>query len=163
MRRVGRLLLIPLDALIVLLILIDEVARPLYRPLLRWAASLQFFRRLEAWVAARHRFTILILLAVPFAIAEPLKVVALVWIGRGAVASGVVTLALAYLASFVLVERVFSAGRDKLLTIRWFACLLDIVLALRAALFAWARQTAAWRAVERVREVVRRFIRTSRL
>ena len=151
MRRfLTRLLLLPVEAILVFFMVLDGLARPLYRPLIRWVASWRLFARLEVWVAARHRATILVLLAVPLVIVEPMKVVALFWIGRGAVVSGTAALALAYLAGFVLVERVYSAGRDKLLTFGWLAKLM----ALRAATVAWIRQTAAWRAVTETRRVV---------
>lgn len=155
-KRIARLLLLPLEALLTLLIVLDELARPLYRPLLRWVATWRLMHRLEAWVAARHRFTILVLLAIPFAIVEPLKVLALLWIGRGAVVPGGILLAFAYLAGFVLVERVYSAGRDKLLTIGWFAWLMGVVTGVREAVSAWARQTAVWRLAARIRARLKR-------
>jgi hypothetical protein len=153
---IARLLRLPLEVLLTVLIVLDELARPLYRPLLRWVATWRLMRRLEAWVAARHRFTILVLLAIPFAIVEPLKVLALLWIGRGALVPGGITLALAYLAGFVLVERVYSAGRDKLLTIGWFAWLMAIVAGVREAVSAWARQTAVWQFAARIRARLKR-------
>lgn len=154
--RIARLLLLPLEALLTVLIILDELARPLYRPLLRWVATWRLMQRMEAWIAARHRFTILVLLAIPYAIVEPLKLVALFWIGRGAVVTGVVALGFAHLVGFVLVERVYSAGRDKLLTIRWFARLMALVVWLRDAVLEWARRTAIWKLAARLRRRLRR-------
>lgn len=159
----ARILRFPLEVVLTVLILLDEAARPVYRPLIRWLASRQFARAFERWVAAQHRFVILLLLAVPFAIAEPLKIVALVWIGRGAVKIGVVTLVIAYLVSFVIVERTYSAGRDKLLTIGWLAYVMGLVTAVRARLTAWVKGTALWRAASRARaDIVALFHRLRR-
>lgn len=149
-RSATRLLLLPVEALLVFFMVLDGLARPLYRPLIRWVASWRLFARFEAWVAARHRLTILALLAVPLLVVEPMKVVALVWIGRGAVVSGTLALALAYLVGFVLVERVYRAGEAKLLTFGWLAKLMEV----RAATVAWIKQTAAWKAVAETRRAV---------
>ena len=154
MSRLACLLLLPFEAVMVVFIVLDEIARPLYRPLLRWTASLRLMHHLERWVAARHRLTILVLLAIPFIIVEPLKIVALLWIGRGAFISGIVLLALAYLAGFVFVERIYSAGKPKLLTIRWFAWAVGLLTSIRTALLDWTRQTAIWKAARRARATV---------
>jgi hypothetical protein len=103
------------------IILIDSVARPAYRPVLEWAKRLDFFRKAEEWVAGLPRAAILLLFAVPFAIAEPAKVLALLWIAKGFLVSGLILLALSYLATFLLVERIYHAGKHKLLTYGWFA------------------------------------------
>lgn len=143
--RLVRLLRLPFEVVLALVVVLDELARPFYRPLLRWVATWRLMNWLETWVAARHRFTILVLLAIPFAIVEPLKLQSLVWIARGSVVSGSISLALAYLAGFVLVERIYSAGYPKLMTIGWFARLMRIVVAVREAVLQWVRQTAVWR------------------
>ncbi len=150
-----RLLRLPLDILLTLLVLIDEAARPLYRPLQRWVASLRVMQRFEHWVAGLPRLAILILLAIPFCFAEPLKFVALFWMAEGHARTGLVTLVLAYLASFVIVERIYRAGEAKLMTYSWFAFVMERLIAIRATLIAWARATAIFRLVERARQRVR--------
>ena len=65
------------------------------------------------------------------AVAEPLKIVGLVMIGRGQVALGGLVLALAYLASFLIVERIYHAGRDKLLSYGWLAWTMGHLVRLR--------------------------------
>ncbi|HEY9214310.1 MAG TPA: hypothetical protein VIQ29_15855 [Ancylobacter sp.] len=155
MSRLIRILLLPIEAVMVVFIVLDEIARPLYRPLLRWVASLRLMHRMENWVAARHRLTILVLLAIPFIIVEPLKIVGLFWIGRGALIPGGVILALAHLAGFVIVERIYSAGKPKLLTIGWFAWAIGLLVTVRTALIERARQTAIWRTVTRAKAAVK--------
>lgn len=140
-------------------ILLDELARPLYRPLSRWIASLRLVARMEAAIARMPRLAVLLLLALPLAIAEPLKLVGLVLIGRGQVVFGGIVLALAYLASFLIVERIYHAGRDQLLSYGWLAWTMRHLSRLRAALLDWIRASAAWRFVQERREAVRRWWR----
>ena len=154
-----RLLRLPLDILLTLLVLLDEAVRPLYRPLLRWVAGLRLMQGFERWVAGLPRPVIIILLAIPFGIAEPLKFVALYWMAEGHARTGLVTLVLAYLASFILVERIYRAGAAKLMSYAWFAFLMSRLIAIRTALLAWARSTAVFRIAQNVRENVRRRVR----
>lgn len=151
-----RLLRLPLEVVLALLVLIDEVARPFYRPLLRWVAGLRIMQRFERWVAGLPRLAILILLAIPFAIAEPLKFVALFWMAEGHARTGLVTLVLAYLASFVIVERIYTAGEAKLMSYGWFAFLVARLIAVRSALLALVRASALYRWTVRLRERLRR-------
>ncbi|MFD2032684.1 hypothetical protein ACFSKM_25050 [Ancylobacter dichloromethanicus] len=66
-----------------LLILLDELARPVYRPLVARIAALRVVHAFERWVAARSVWTILALLVIPYATVEPLKFVGLIWIAGG--------------------------------------------------------------------------------
>lgn len=127
-----------------IILMVDAVARPLYRPLLNWFASLTVMHRFEAWIATLPRFLILVFFAVPFIVAEPLKVFAVYLIAIGMVVSGIVLMALAYLVSFLIVERIYHAGRDKLLTYAWFKWGIDRVVFVRNLLLA-ARDAAMLR------------------
>ncbi len=157
--RLLRLLLVPVDLIVGLVIVLDELARPLYRPLLAWLGSFRVVARVEAAIARLPPYGVLALLAVPFAVAEPMKLVALVLLARGAWFSGIALMALGHLTSFVLVERVYHAGRGQLLTIGWFArCMawLDrirqLVVGRIKASATWRRATALGRAIrERAR------------
>ena len=122
-----KLIAYPIKAVIFCLSLIDLAFKPIYRPIVRALMSLTIFAHIERQIAALPRLAILILLAVPFAIAEPMKVAALVIMAKGAVLVGLVVLAVAYLANFLIVERIYHAGRDKLLTYRWLAWIMRYV------------------------------------
>lgn len=131
---------LPVRAVFTLVILISEIVRPLYRPLVGWISTFAFVVRFSDFVAALPRFMILVLFVVPFAIAEPLKIFALILIARGAFVPGLVIIVVAYLVSFVLVERIFHAGREKLLTYGWLKWIFDRIEPVRAA-FAETRKT----------------------
>ena len=138
-----RIAVLLFEALAAIILLIDALARPLYRPLVDWVASFRFIERMEQAIAPLPRLVILILFGVPFAIAEPLKLVALVIIAHGHIIFGVVVLILAYLATFLIVERIYHAGRDKLLTYRWFAWFMAHVIHVRNMLGAFRRRVMA--------------------
>lgn len=145
-----------------LLILLDEIVRPLYQPLARWVSRRRFVAQAEAAIARMPRFAILLTLAVPFAIAEPLKLIGLLLLADGRFWTGAILLGFAHLASFLIVERIYHAGREKLLTYAWLAWIMGIVVALRERLLAWLRASAVYAAAVQARDAVRRWWRESR-
>ena len=130
-RSAWQILLLPLRFVIAILVIISEIARPLYRPFVNWFSALSIVVHFGEFVGSLPRAAILVLFIVPLAIAEPLKIYALFVIARGHVIPGLVIVALAYLMSFFLVERLFHAGREKLLTYGWLRWIMDRVLAVR--------------------------------
>ena len=124
-------LLLPLRIVVAALVVISEIARPLYHPFVTWVSSLSFVIHIGDRVASLPRLAILILFVVPFAIAEPLKIYALFVIAKGHWMLGVAIIVFAYLMSFLLVERIFHAGREKLLSYGWLRWIMDRVEAVR--------------------------------
>ena len=139
-----RLLLLPAKAVVILYVVLDGIITPVVRPLLGWVARLRFVIRLQDIVAALPPYAILVLLAIPFAFAEPAKIYALYLMTEGQFATGLVTISMAYLVSLLVVERIYHAGRAKLKTIPWFAKLMDWLTGIRDRLLAWARATRIW-------------------
>jgi len=139
-----RLFLFPAKAVVVLYVVLDGIVTPVVRPLLGWVARLQFVIRLQDIIAALPPYAILVLLAIPFAVAEPAKIYALYLMTEGQFATGLGTISMAYLVSLLVVERIYHSGRAKLKTIPWFAKLMDWLTGIRDRLLAWARTTRIW-------------------
>ncbi|PZP52997.1 MAG: hypothetical protein DI595_05065 [Agrobacterium fabrum] len=121
------ILVFPIRAIIVFVLVLDGIFRPLYRPVITAISGLTFIKRLENRIARLPRLAILLCLAVPFAIAEPMKIVGLVLIAHGAFKSGLALTILAHLSTFLIVERIYHAGREKLLTYGWLAWIMRYV------------------------------------
>lgn len=158
----ARGLLALLRAAITVFVILDEFLRPLYRPLLRRLAELRIMRRLEETVAALPRPLVLLALAIPFAIAEPLKLFGLLLFARGQFWAGLIVTAFAHLMSFVFVERIYHAGREKLLSYRWFAWIMGQIVRVRDHVLGWVRATSAYGLAMRTRDAVRHWWRTTR-
>lgn len=122
-----QMLLFPIRLIVAVLVVISEIARPFYRPFVRWLSALSFIVQFSDFVASLPRGVILVFFAIPFAVAEPLKIYALVLMTRGHLVLGVLITLIAHLMSFVLVERIFHAGRKKLLTYAWMSWIMDRV------------------------------------
>lgn len=122
-----------------IIIVVDELVRPLYTPLVRWVAALALVRRFEQWVSGLPPLAILALIGVPYAVVEPVKFLAMLHIANGHVRTGTVVLLLAHLVSFVVIERVYAAGRSQLMTLPAAAFVITTAAAVRDRLAAWLR------------------------
>ena len=150
-----RLFLLAAKAVVVLYVVLDGIVTPLVRPLLLWVARLRFVIRLQDIVAALPPYAILVLLAIPFAVAEPAKIYALYLMAEGYFTTGLVTMSMAYLVSLLIVERIYHAGQAKLKMIVWFAKLMAWLTGIRDRLLAWARATRVWAFSVRVKRKAR--------
>ena len=139
-----RLFLLAARAVVVLYVVLDGIVAPVFRPLIRWVARLWLVIRLQDIVAALPPYAILVLLAVPFAIAAAAKIYALYLMAEGYFTTGLVTMSMAYLVSLLIVERIYHAGQAKLKMIVWFAKLMAWLTGIRDRLLAWARATRVW-------------------
>ena len=81
-----------------------------------------------------------LLLGLPTATVEPLKLAAVALAGKGHWITGTVVIAACYAFSFLVVERLFVIVKPKLLEISWFAKLWNGFVAVR---------TGAWKALRR--------------
>jgi len=92
-------------------------------------------------------------------VVEPLKVLALLWIAKGWLKAGILLLVLAYLVSFLDVDRIYHAGRESLLSIGWFAAVMAWLVALRETVLAPIRRSATYKAVVRAWRRIGSFLR----
>jgi hypothetical protein len=130
-----------LSVIAAILIILDEVARPVFQPISRAFGRLRLVTAFEGLIGALPAYGVLACLLVPFAIVEPLKVIALFWIGEGRMVLGIAMLVGAYLASFLVVDRIYHAGRERLLSIGWFAAIMERLAAIRDAVIEPIRRS----------------------
>ena len=120
-RRLRRALLLPLLVLAAIVVLFEELFWDQLQGLVARIARWSPIARLEGWVAGRDRWTLLLLFAVPVVALFPVKLAALWLMGSGHVLGGLGVLAGAKVAGTAYAARLFVIGREKLLSIRWFA------------------------------------------
>ena len=131
--------------------LVDAVFITVARPVANWIASHLVFRRLRVWIRSLSPYASLALFSVPVMILEPVKPLAAYLAATGQWLVGGVTLIVGELLKLVLVERLFSLTRDKLMTIRAFAWAYGKFQDMKA----WLEATEAWRAMQRMSRLVR--------
>jgi apolipoprotein N-acyltransferase len=131
--------------------LIDAVFMTVARPVANWIASHVMFRRLRAWIRSLSPYASLALFSVPVMILEPVKPLAAYLAATGQWLVSAVTLIVGELLKLVLVERLFSLTRDKLMTIPAFAFAYGKFQDMKA----WLEATEAWRAMRRLSRMAR--------
>jgi hypothetical protein len=153
LRRSAGLLLWPFVAGYMLL---NELLLPALRPLIAAFARLPLFGRLRDWLLTIPPYPAMLLFAIPFAIIEPLKLLALYWIAIGHVVTGTAVTILLHGLSILSTERLFAVLKPTFLKIPWFAALWARITAIRDRLLAWVRETRAWAHLGRLRDQIRK-------
>ena len=93
----------------------------------------------------------LVVVGLPVACVELLKLAAVFVLGDGHWITGTVVMILAYALSLFLVERLFAIAKPKLLTLPWFAAIWKWFVALRGKTWRWIRTRWTFMS-ERLRE-----------
>jgi len=145
-----------------LYVVADGFVAPVFRPVMRWLSRLALVQRLERWIASLPPYVILVLLVVPFAIAELAKAFAVFLMGTGHFKMGFTIFVGAYIVSILVCERTFNAGRAQLMTIGWFAVLFSWVMAYKERILAWFRTTEAWQLALEFKQNARAALRSAR-
>lgn len=124
-------------------VLLREFAAWAGGPIWRLLSRIQLLKRLSNWVAGLPRWGVLLALAAPLVVAEPLKVAGLYALAIGQVFWGVALQGVGHGLSLLLVERIIDAGRLQLMSYRWFAIGYGWFERIRAAALAWPPVVAA--------------------
>jgi hypothetical protein len=106
---------------------------------IRRRRGMTFLARTRRQAQRMSPYLSLVLLLVPVALVEPLKLAALIFAGKGHWMTGTAVLLGAYAASLFFVERLFRMVKPKLMTLNWFATLWTWFTTLRDKAFTWAR------------------------
>ena len=144
---------------VVLWAILDTLLFPLFRPLIGWLSSLRLFETVGGLIGRSPPYLVLLMLAVPFVVLEPLKVFALYWIAVGHVIQGTILLIFAHALSILTLDRIYHAGKGQLDKIGWFARLMGWVVGLRDWAFGWVKHTAAWQSAANMLAATRLWFR----
>ncbi|MGO4571331.1 hypothetical protein [Microvirga sp. 2TAF3] len=142
-------------ALAVCVVVVDDVFRAFVIPAVGALARLPFIRWIEAGIAHLPPHVILMLFLIPLAIIEPFKLYGLYLFSLGHFGAGLLTFFVAKVVGLGLAERLFAIGREKLLSIGWFAWCFAKIVAIRDFVHGWLQRTWAWQQARRVVGAVR--------
>ena len=134
--------------------LVDAVFMTLSKPVSNWIAKHLELRKLRAWIRSLRPYPSLALFSVPVVILEPIKPVAAYLAATGQILSGALTLIIGEVLKLVLVERLFSLTRDKLMKIPAFAWAHTKFRQARA----WIEATEAWRTMRSLSNAARDYL-----
>ena len=134
--------------------LVDAVFMSVARPISNWIANHVVLKRLGAWIRSLPPYPSLALFSVPVILLEPVKPVAAYLAATGQMLGSALTLIIGELLKLVLVERLFSLTRDKLMKIPKFAWAYGKFRQAKA----WLEATQAWQTMRSLRRAARDYV-----
>jgi uncharacterized membrane protein len=136
--------------------LVDAMFLTVAKPLANWIAEHWITESLRIRIVSLSPYPTLALFALPLLVLEPVKPMAAYSIGTGHIITGLIILIVGEILKLVLVERLFSISRDKLMSIRAFAWAYFKYCAAKDSLTSME----AWRVVRRWSVIAKYFIRS---
>ena len=134
--------------------LVDAVFIAVAKPVSDWLAKHLVLRKLRIWIRSLRPYPSLALFSVPVIILEPVKPVAAYLAATGQIMSSVLTLIVGELLKLVLIERLFSLTRDKLMKIPTFAWAYGKFRQAKA----WLEATQAWQTMRLLSRAARDYV-----
>jgi hypothetical protein len=154
LKRIGNLIVF---AIAIVYFLMDAIFATIAIPLARWTAAHWAFAGIHRWILSLRPYPTLLLFVFPLVVLEPAKPIAAYLVGTGHCLLGLAILAAAEILKLVFIERLFSASRDKLLSIPAFAWAYGKY----AAAKAWLTSLEAWHVAMRWSRFARAAIQRS--
>jgi hypothetical protein len=136
--------------------LVDAIFLTVAKPLVNWIAEHWIFESLRVWIISLPPYPTLVLFTLPLVLLEPVKPVAAYLVGTGHVATGLIILIVGEILKLVLIERLFSISRDKLMSIPAFAYAYWKYSAAKD----WGNSMEAWQVVRSWSLIARYVIRS---
>lgn len=130
--------------------LVDVVFMTIAEPVTDWFAKRFILVGLRTWIKSLRPYPALALFAVPVIVLEPIKPAAAYLAATGHIATSIIILIVGELLKLILVERLFSITRDKLISIPAFSWAYVKFRHTKE----WLESSEAWRAVRRLSIIV---------
>ena len=151
-----RILKSAISKLATIYFLLDAVFMTVARPFANQIIALSVFGSLRVRIASLGPYPTLAVFMVPLMVLEPVKPVAAYLTATGHIAMGMSVFVVGEVLKLVLVERLFSVSRDKLILIPAFAWAYGRCLQAKA----WLESFETWQTARRRRRLVRYAVRS---
>lgn len=137
---------------------VDAIFIAIIKPLTKQISRLRILHFVADWIRALGPYQTLILLLILLILLEPTKPLSAYLIATEHFRVGIVVLIGGELLKIATVERIFQIGRDKLMTISWFAWSYNFVI----GWLNWLKRLPPWQAVKRTFHVLTLWARALR-
>lgn len=155
-----RVLTPPMVVLAALFLFVEDWLWVRMTAAMAWVGRLPLIHALELRLSKLPPWAAVACFFLPGLLLLPVKLAALFLVGRGHVVSGVGVIVLAKVAGTAVVARFFTVCRPVLMGVNWFRKGHDWILRVKALLFAKLKAMPTWVRVVRLRERLRRWLRT---
>jgi hypothetical protein len=134
--------------------LVDAAFLTVARPVARRLAEFRIFESLRRWIVSLRPYPTLALFMVPVLVLEPVKPAAAYLTATGHIMGGLTVLLVGEILKLVLIERLFSVSRDKLMSIAAFAWCYDKLRQARE----WVEALEGWQLTRRLSFAAKRAV-----
>lgn len=138
---------------------LDGILIAVIRPIVKQISRLRILHFLADWIRSLGPYQTLILFLIPLVLLEPTKPLSAYLIATEHVRVGILVLVGGELLKIATVERIFNIGRNKLMTISWFAWSYNFIV----GWLNWVKSLPPWQAVKRTFHVFKLWARGLRL
>lgn len=159
-RSIRRVLTPPMVVLAALFLFIEEWLWVRMTAAMAWVGRLPLIHALEERMARLPAWAALASFFLPGLLLLPVKLAALFLVGKGHVVLGMGVIVLAKVGGTALAARIFTVCRSVLMGVGWFRKGHDWILKMKDLLYARLRAMPAWVKVVRLKERLRRWLRT---
>jgi hypothetical protein len=142
--------------LAIIYFLVDAAFMTVARSFANRIAAHWIFGSLRVRIVSLGPYPTLALFLMPLIVLEPIKPVAAYLAGTGHIATGLIVLVVGEVLKLVLIERLFSVSRDKLIAITAFAWTYGRYLQAKE----WLESFEAWQTARRRRRLARYVVRS---
>ena len=143
-------------AIILVYVGLDAIIFPMFRPSSRWLGGKLFVHAAQRRVGRLPAYVILVVIALPFAIAEPAKMLAVYLMASGSRLHRSIGSCRSIFHKPCYCGAALSWRRTKLLTIPWFKVVWQWLMSLRRSLLRRGRSTRIWASFVKNRDRIRR-------
>ena len=144
-----------------IVVLFEEWGWAWFGRVMGYIGRLPVLRAIERWIANLPPYGALVMLIAPGLLLLPVKLLALYFIGKGRAVFGISVILIAKVLGTALVARIFQLIHPALMRLPWFVPLYARWTRYKAALLAWVRESAAFRAARAIKLRMRRLFRRS--
>ena len=155
MKRLKRLLLVPLSWLAAIVFLIEEAIWDWTAALMARLGAVRFVHAVEKHIAALHPRWALFTFLLPSLILIPAKLLGLHAIAAGHWLLGSTVFIIAKLLGMALFSRIFNLTRPALMRLGWFARLYAFVMHYRNRIHAYLD---SWAAYQRIKQRIKAMV-----
>jgi len=134
---------------------VDAVFFAVAKPVADWVSKLRILDGLAAWIVSLRPYPTLALFMVPAIVLEPIKPFAAYMVATGHLKVALTTLVVGEILKLVILERLFSISRDKLILIPAFGWTYRNFCQMKN----WLEATETWQAARHWSKVAQNAVR----
>lgn len=137
--------------ILALFIIFQEWVWDTLKPFLEYFSRFSIVQRIENWIKNLNVGTSLFLFAVPFVLTHIIELWAIGLTALGNVFLGFFIYGMTKIVGFMILSRIFTLTKPKLMTVTWFRILFDWFIEKKAYLYSKLEEMDVWQRIKKIK------------